>query len=223
MRLYLNDDLKAEIEINLSRMQQHYLKNVMRVKREGEVLVFNGRDGEWLANFKDGSLKIIKQIRLQKFLPKLKIAYAPIKSDRNDFLLEKLCELGVTDFYPIITERTIIRKINEEKISIKMIEAAEQCERLELPTVHPIEYLENFLKNWRGGKIFVGDERKAKMDLRDIQFAENDVFIIGPEGGFNDKERNLFDAYKVERVRLGNLILRAETAAIAVTSFLKFR
>jgi 16S rRNA (uracil1498-N3)-methyltransferase len=233
-RLYISSDLDPHNTIVLSQDQAHYLIHVMRLQLGDEVLVFNGRDGEWITKIegiskKSATLSLARQSRPQINLTPLALIFAPIKHDRLHFMVEKATELGVTDFYPIITSRCQIPKINHDKIYKTIIEAAEQSERLCIPTLHNMQKLTGFLTLPPKIKIFACAERThgQTLGLLDFVVAEHPKghhpdgygVIIGPEGGFTPLEIKLLES-KTSLCSLGAQILRTETAAIKALSLL---
>lgn len=220
-RLYTPNPLKDKISVSLDKDQTHYLVNVLRRKEEDYVRLFNGQNGEWLGRLKNISKKsadilIEKQLRPQPVhLQKIHAVFCPIKKHRQDFMIEKAVELGVTDFYPVLTQNTEVRKINEERITQQIFEAAEQCERLEIPKLHSIQRLEEFLGEWSAAPLFSCIERYNATPLQDIQLEKNSnyAFLIGPEGGFTKEEKKLL-SQKSQAVDLGETVLRCETALI---------
>lgn len=224
-RLYTELDLKAGQDVELTIEQVHYLRNVLRRNPQDAIRLFNGRDGEWLCtltilNKKNASAQAIRQTREQTATSRRIHAYfPPIKKNRMDFLIEKAVELGVTDLYPIITSNTEIHKLNEDRLRAHIIEAAEQCERLDLPKLHSITQAKNAIHN-SGIPIHAAIERhKCKnfhpRDNQDI------AVLIGPEGGFTTEEtKMMLDHQNVIGVSLGNNILRAETALIKLLSLI---
>ncbi len=222
-RLYLNASFEENAKISLNLEHSHYLKNVLR-KNEGAVLrVFNGQNGEWLALIdalgkKSGDIILTEQIKEQTNAPApLNLFFSPIKKQRMDFLIEKAVELGVTGLYPVIMNRTENRKLNESRMNAQIIEAAEQCERLDLPILHPSQKLNDIL----GQDLFMCLERKAgAKPISSYSYKDGASFIIGPEGGFDTQETKLLLANeKITAINLGDNILRAETAAIACLSY----
>lgn len=185
------------------------------------VRIFNGRDGEYIAkisiiNKKNIELKWLERIREQtQSLRKIHLYCAPIKKDRMGFMIEKAVELGVTDIHPIATDRTQNAKINHEKIEKQIIEAAEQCERMDIPTLHPIQKLSDCRFDF---EVYAGIER-AHVERFNPQTTNDIGVIIGPEGGWSDAEIEYLSNHKnVTAVSLGDNILRAETAAIFMLS-----
>lgn len=221
-RLYVEHDLYDQAVIALAPSQAHYLNNVMR-KKDGEpVRLFNGRDGEWLGylenlNKKSGNV-VLKEYLKEQPLKKRRIhlLFTPIKKNRQDWLIEKAVELGVTDFHPVLTQNTEVRKINEERVTTQILEASEQCERFEIPKLHTLTKAEEKIASWPLGiKILSCLERYDAPALTDHIPSENQniAFLIGPEGGFTRYEKEMIAA-RTQPVDLGETILRVETAVI---------
>ncbi len=203
-------------------------------KGSGDFLrVFNGVDGEWLARIddikkKNGVAILTQKVREQgESRPPLLLFFSPIKKQRMDFLIEKSVELGVTELYPVIFNRTENRKINEERICSQIIEASEQCERLDVPTLHPIQKLSEVLSR-KGGVVggiplMVCLERdNVSVPLSSLSYDGGCAFMVGPEGGFDSDEVSCLKSDKgMSFVNLGDDILRAETAAVACLSYAK--
>lgn len=224
-RLYLNAPLGQNAQISLETAQAHYLRNVLRRDVGDMVRVFNGRDGEWLARIddlgkKNGVLSAQEMLRAQPAQRRsLALYFAPIKKQRMDILIEKAVELGATDLYPVLTNRTENRKISIEKIMAQVIEAAEQCERMDVPRVHEARGLHAAIKG-REGVIYAAIERAQVQDLADCRMDGDVAFLIGPEGGFDSGEIEMISgASNVCAVSLGAHVLRAETAALACLSY----
>ncbi len=221
-RLYVESNFHTGAHILPQADAVHYLCHVLR-KNVGDVVrIFNGRDGEARARIetitkKSMTLYCESLLRPQPGAPPLRaLAFAPLKGPRLDILIEKAVELGVSDFYPLITRFTQHHKLNEPRIARHIIEAAEQSERMTIPVFHPLRSLEDFLKN-PPASIFAALERGDFPRLKPQQAPW--CFLIGPEGGFSDDEKNRIQA-TTQPVNLGETILRAETAAIAGLSIL---
>lgn len=209
--------------LTLDKDHAHYLKNVLRLNEGDTLQVFN-ETGEWLAQINDlkksqASLVLSQQLRHPETLPRLGLAFAPLKHDAQSFLLEKATELGVTDLYPVITHRCNIHKISQEKWAKNTIEASQQCERLTPPTVHPLQPLEVFFKSVGDHTLFMAKERGDAVPIAQAlagPLSKPCIFLIGPEGGFTPQEFTLVaKAPNVQFIHLGPRILRAETAALA--------
>lgn len=209
-----------------------YLVKVMRQKNNSIILVFNAIDGEFEANIidirkKDLEIKIIKKIREIEILPKITLAFAPVKNVRIDFVASKACEMGVTNFSPIITKRTIVKKINQERFMANIKEAIEQCNRNDMATLQQIASLSNFLANCHQDQLIIlCDETISKPKIKEI-LQENKnyneiILLIGPEGGFAPEELQMMRKINnLHPVTLGPTILRADTAIIAALALIK--
>ncbi len=226
-RLYVEDDLIGETEIIIHDMQTHYLKNVLR-KNEGDQLrLFNGRHGEWIANITNISKKQTCAILSENLKEqptrehRIHLLFSPIKKNRMDMLIEKAVELGATDLHPIITQNTENRKLNQDRLLAQIIEAAEQCERLDLPALHPELPLKKLLEGWNAPQaLFVALER-APNTMHLARATDHAYILIGPEGGFTEQEQELMLGHNaVTAISLGEHILRAETAALKALSLL---
>ena len=197
----------------------------MRLEIGALIQVFNGKDGLYLAKLselgkKKGAAQLIECIQKQpQSNVSLSLYFVPIKKDRQDFMIEKATELGVTDLYPLKSQHGQMGKIKPERIEAQIFEAAEQCERLDIPKLHKMNDLQHFLRHWSTEKILYVCAERA--DARPIGYyvepgtCDNAAFLIGPEGGFSTEEMALFDQYSfIRKINLGTRILRAETAAI---------
>lgn len=236
--------IKPNQTIEINDNDFNYLTKVMRKKIGDELLIFNGCDGEWLARIslidkRMCQIQTIHQNKSQYFPPKITLAFAPVKNVRIDFIAAKATELGVTKFQPIITAHSIVDKINLEKFKANTKEAAEQCERTDLPEVYQAIKLDIFLKNLNKNQILIlcdesGNGKKASKVLPHIAIPElnqqsnsrgiqNEVIILtGPEGGFSKSEFAKFDTIKnLHKITLGPRILRADTAIISATTLVQ--
>lgn len=220
-RLYISADLREEESITLETPQAHYFRNVLRRQDGDLVRLFNGRDGEWLGHLqnltkKAGSVVLKKQLKAQpQKARRVHLLFAPIKKHRMDWLIEKAVELGATDFHPILTQNTDVRKINEERTQKQIFEAAEQCERLEIPVFHGIEKLETVLQRWPDHiPVLACLERFDAVPIAQQAPKSTDIaLLIGPEGGFTSEEKESI-AKQAIPVCLGETVLRCETAVI---------
>lgn len=222
-RIFVKKHLCNNVVIELETSQVHYLHNVLRRKENSLIRLFNGVDGEWLGVItaigkKSGQIALQEQLLKQPIKTrKIHLIFTPIKKHRMDWLIEKAVELGTTDFHPVITQNTEIRKIKEERLNTQIFEAAEQCERLEIPKLHEINKLYNLIENWsKNTPILSCIERFNATQLKDIasKYKKSDIAVlIGPEGGFTKQEKEDIGG-KTIPVSLGNTILRCETAVI---------
>ncbi|RKQ70006.1 16S rRNA (uracil(1498)-N(3))-methyltransferase [Oceanibaculum indicum] len=224
-RLHTGESLAAGVAVTLPKGQAHYLRSVLRLSPGDRLALFNGRDGEWLAEISDLGKALalvtpLEQLRPQAVEPDLWLVFAPLKHARIDYLAEKATELGVSALCPVFTQRTIVSRVNEERLLANAIEAAEQSERLSVPEVMPARKLEAMLADWPAGRrLLVCDEtgggRPISEALADNVSGGNAV-LIGPEGGFTETELDgLRKLPFVTAISLGPRVLRADTAALA--------
>lgn len=223
-RLYLPDDLSSGAEIDLLQTQAHFLGKVLRLKPGAEVRVFNAANGEWLANLtqitkRSAVITISKILREPVPTPDIWLLFAPIKKARTDFIVEKATELGASVIQPVITRRTTSPHIKMDRMHAQVIEAAEQTERLDIPTVSEPINLVDLLSKWDSKRALIfadeaGDAAPAITTLKNIPAPA--AILIGPEGGFDPEERILLRAQSfVTPISLGPRILRADTAVAA--------
>lgn len=223
-RLYVTGDLGAGMAVALDEGPSHYLLHVMRAKPGNRVLLFNGREGEWLAEIGQASKRgvtatCLSQTRPQAGEPDIWLAFAPIKKTPADYLVQKATELGVSRLLPVFTRRTIVARVNLERMAANAAEAAEQSERLTVPEIREAADLDKLLASWpKERRLYFCDEGGGAKPLAE---AAGDVggpaaILTGPEGGFDPAERDLLRAQSfVVPVTLGPRILRADTAALA--------
>lgn len=227
IRLYLEHPLAAGQSLPLDRDQAHYLFGVMRRSAGDRILVFNGRDGEWLAEVSNaqkrgGTLAVIEQTRPLQLPPDLWLVFAPIKKARTDFIVEKATELGVARIQPVKTQFTISERLNRDRLQAHAVEAAEQCGGTFVPEVNDIAPLNQVLSNWPSDrKIIFCDEAMVGQTVTDAKDMPKPpvAVLIGPEGGFSDDERLRIGTMEQSTgISLGPRILRADTAAVAAIS-----
>jgi 16S rRNA (uracil1498-N3)-methyltransferase len=223
-RLYVTGDLGADVAVVLDEGQAHYLLHVLRARVGNRVLLFNGRDGEWLAEIlaagKRGmTATCLKQTQTQAFVPDIWLVFAPVKKTPSDYLVQKATELGVSCLLPVFTRRTIVARINEERITANAIEAAEQSARLSVPEIREGMALEKLLAAWpKERRLFFCDEGGDARPLAEAARGARGpaAILTGPEGGFDPAERQMLRTLPfVTPVTLGSRILRADTAALA--------
>jgi 16S rRNA (uracil1498-N3)-methyltransferase len=225
IRLYTNQPLSAGSSIELSPENVHYLSNVMRKKAGYQLELFNGKDGQWLGEIeslqkKSGQVRILNQTRMQKPEPDIWLCFAPVKNAPINNLVEKATELGVSVLQPVITNRTIVNRVNTERLVANVMDASQQCERLTLPTVQEPLKLEKLLENWDiSRKLILCDESgKGQTIIPALQALKQTpcAILIGPEGGFSQTEFEIMrNKPYIIPVSMGPRILRADTAAIA--------
>ena len=227
IRLFFSNILSANLTDKLDKSQPHYLIKVMRVKKNEVFSLFN-KEGEWEAKILEISkniveFKTIKQLRQKKNIKELWLAFSPIKSNYQNFMIQKATELGVTKFLPIIFDRTVVRKINKERLEKIVIEASEQSNRINVPLIEPTQNLDNFLKKNSMDLIFTdlnsNNKKIDKSKLTDKPIC----IIIGPEGDFSETEREEILSFKgVQPLKINENILRSETAVISAISIINY-
>ena len=227
IRLFFSNILSANLTDKLDKSQSHYLTKVMRVN-ENEVFSLFNKEGEWEAKILRISKNIVefkttKQLRHKENTKELWLAFSPIKSNYQNFMIQKATELGVTKFLPIIFDRTVVRKINKERLEKIVIEASEQSNRLNVPEIEKAQNLKNFLNSNSMDLIFTdlnSDNKKIdKSKLTDKPIC----IIIGPEGDFSEAEREEILSFKgVQSLKINENILRSETAVISAISIINY-
>jgi 16S rRNA (uracil1498-N3)-methyltransferase len=226
-RLYVTPDLGANMAVSLDEGQAHYLLHVLRAKNGNRVLLFNGRDGEWLAEIAQAGKRgvtatCLKQTQAQSGTPDIWLAFAPVKKTPADYLVQKAAELGVSCLLPVFTRRTIVGRINPERMAANAVEAAEQSGRMSVPEIRAGVSLEKLLGGWpKERRLFFCDEGGDAKPLADAARGSHGpaAILTGPEGGFDPAEREMLRALPfVVPVTLGPRILRADTAALAALS-----
>ena len=231
-RLFLDAPFDAGREIALDRAQANYLLNVLRLSEGGAVLVFNGRDGEWRAGIrgsgrKSASLLPLEQTRAQTSPPDLDLLFAPLKHARLDYMVQKAVEMGAGRLRPVFTRRTIVSRVNLDRVRANAIEAAEQCGILAVPAILPAEDLEPALRRLEPERLLVFCDEDAPAGrpgdaLASAASGQPLALLIGPEGGFSPEEREtLLARENVLRLSLGPRILRADTAAVAALAVIQ--
>ncbi len=224
-RLYVTGDLGEGVAVTLDEGQTHYLLHVLRAKPGNLVSLFNGRDGEWLAEITEGSKRGViatcrQQIDVQRGTPDIWLAFAPVKKTPSDYLVQKAAELGVSVLQPVFTRRTIVSRINEERMAANAVEAAEQSGRLTVPEIRTGVTLDKLLAGWPRERRLLfcdegGDAKTMTQAARESRGGPCGI-LTGPEGGFDPAERAALRALPfVVPVSLGPRILRADTAALA--------
>lgn len=223
-RLYVETPLGLGARVDLDAAQANYLGNVMRLKEGDRLLIFDGMSGEWLAEVAEAgrkrmTLAVGKATRPQESAPDLWLAFAPVKKGRVDWLVEKAVELGVARLLPVVTQRTIVDKLNLDRMRSHIIEAAEQCGRTALAEIYEPVRLDTFLKGRDGERIlYFADEAGGEPAATAFQPGAAAI-LTGPEGGFTPEEAAAVRSAPNSRaVSLGPRILRAETAALAAVA-----
>ncbi|MES2471724.1 MAG: 16S rRNA (uracil(1498)-N(3))-methyltransferase [Pseudomonadota bacterium] len=224
-RLYVTGDLGEGVAVTLDEGQTHYLLHVLRAKQGNLVALFNGRDGEWLAEITEAGKRGVtatcrQQIDAQHGTPDIWLAFAPVKKTPSDYLVQKAAELGVSVLQPVFTRRTIVSRINEERMAANAVEAAEQSGRLTVPEIRVGVTFDKLLAGWPQDRRLLfcdegGDAKTMTQAARESRGGPCGI-LTGPEGGFDPAERAALRALPfVVPVSLGPRILRADTAGLA--------
>lgn len=233
-RLFVDFPLTTDCEVTLERDQSNYLINVLRKRAGDEVVLFNGKDGAWRAAIetpgkKAVTLRLVDQTATQTPPSDLWYGFAPLKSARLDYMIQKATEMGVGIIQPVTTQHTQVKRIKIDRIQANAIEAAEQCEVLSVPEIAPQTTLARLIDSWSAEhgerKLILADEGEASaspVDALNKLKGQKLGLLIGPEGGFSDDERTLLrkQAFVVP-VSLGPRILRADTAAVAALAVIQ--
>lgn len=230
-RLFVEARLGPDASIELSKDQSNYLLNVLRLNESAELLVFNGRDGEWLARLeqpskKKAALLTREQTRPQPPDPDLVYLFAPLKQARLDYMVQKAVEMGAGALQPVLTQHTQVHKLNLDRLRANAVEAAEQCGILSIPVIDAPLKIERLLENWDADRQILFCDEGAETDnplplLASLKRGSKAV-LIGPEGGFSDDERRMLTALPfVTPIPLGPRILRADTAAVAALALVQ--
>jgi 16S rRNA (uracil1498-N3)-methyltransferase len=225
VRLFVERPLAAGAPIACTAEQANYLLNVLRLGAGAEILVFNGRDGEWRARLAEVgkrrcTLACVAPTRPQQEGPDVYYLFAPLKHARLDYMVQKATEMGVAHLQPVLTRRTIAARVNLERMRANVIEAAEQCGVLRVPTVGEPLKLDALLAAWDGKRklIFCDEAADVANPLAALAAVEAKplAVLIGPEGGFDVSERALLrEQPNALAISLGPRIMRADTAAVA--------
>ena len=229
IRLFFSESLSLNFASKLNMSQSHYLAKVMRIK-VGECFSLFNHTGEWQAKIDKISKGIVefvvtKHLRSQENSKEVWLAFSPIKSNYFNFMIQKSTELGITKFLPIIFDRTIVRKINKQRLEKVIIEAAEQSNRINVPKIEKPQNLKSFLsKNKSKMNLIFTDlnSENKKLDLNKL-INKPICIIIGPEGDFSENEREEILFYEgVNSIKINENILRSETAAISAISIVNY-
>jgi 16S rRNA (uracil1498-N3)-methyltransferase len=233
-RLYVDAPLAPGAAILLDRAQANYLTNVLRLPDGAELLIFNGRDGEWRAalsgNRKSTALTVLAIIRPQEDPCDLHYLFAPLKHARLDYMVQKAVEMGASLLRPVHTQHTQATRLNAERMRANVIEAAEQCGVLAVPEVAPLARLDSLLEDWPHDRrlVFCDEDAPIRDPIEALRVAQKGegqhrlAILIGPEGGFDAREREkLLSLPQAIRLSLGPRILRADTAAVAALALVQ--
>jgi len=225
IRLFFPKSLSLNLTSKLDKPQSHYISKVMRIKSNEVFSLFNN-GGEWEAKIKEISKGIVefnitKQLRQKENSKEIWLAFSPIKSNYFNFMMQKATELGVTKFIPIVFDRSVVRKINHNRVEKIIIEASEQSNRINVPVLEKCQNLKNFLsKNNKKIELIFADLNTENKKLEIKKTTDKPIcVIIGPEGDFSEKERKEILSFEgVKKININENILRSETAAISALS-----
>ena len=230
-RLFVPSNLANGAGFDANLQQSHYLGKVLRLSEGAEVLLFNGRDGEWSAKIvgmtkKAMRFEVLEQQRPQPDHPDLVYCFSPLKVGRLDYLLQKAVEMGAGVLVPVITQHTQLAKPNIHRLRANAVEAAEQCGILAIPEVREKVKLEHLLGSWDKERrlIFCDEDASTNNPMTALQaISERKLaLLVGPEGGFSDDERRMLRSLSfVTAIPLGPRILRADTAAVAALAMIQ--
>lgn len=233
-RLFVETPLKPGAVLELDKNQSNYLLNVLRSREGSRVIVFNGRDGAWLAEIgmagkKTAALTLTRQTAPQPEPASLWYGFAPLKTGRLDYMIQKATEMGAGIIQPVVTQYTQLSRLKPERLRANAIEAAEQCEVLNVPEIAAEITLERLLDTWpqdHADRLLVfadeGEAAASPADRLRAAAGRQIGLLIGPEGGFSDEERTLLRGKPfVLPVSLGPRILRADTAAVAALAVIQ--
>ena len=229
IRLFFPENLSLNLTAKLDKSQSHYLNKVMRVKVDETFSLFNS-SGEWTTKI-NGIFKgvveftVIKHLKSKENSKEVWLAFSPIKSNYFSFMIQKSTELGITKFLPIIFNRTIVRKINKQRLEKVIIEAAEQSNRINIPRIEKPQNLKSFLSKNKSKMNLIFTDLNSKNKKLNLNKLTNKpiCIIIGPEGDFSEAEREEILSYEgVNSIKINENILRSETAAISAISIISY-
>ena len=229
IRLFYLGSLSLNLNDRLNKLQSHYINKVMRVKIKESFSLFN-ENGEWEAKITRISNGIVEfiitvQKRQKENRREIWLAFSPIKSNYFNFMIQKATELGVTKFIPINCDRTIVRKINLERLKKIVVESCEQSNRLKLPIIENIVSFESFINKNDKIQIIFGDINTSNtvINTKNLSNLDPVCILIGPEGDFTEKEREkILKMKKIQPLKINENILRSETAVISTLSIVNY-
>lgn len=233
-RLFVGPDLAEGAPIALDREKRNHMVNVLRMKNGNQLVAFNGRDGAWLSALRVVGRKQVELLPIERIAPQsqpsnLWLFFAPVKSARLDYMVQKATEMGAAHLQPVLTRHTVAGRVNLDRMRANVIAAAEQCEVLAIPQVHSPVRLDRLIEDWpeahAGRRLVFADEgegRGSPLETLKSIAGEPVGLLVGPEGGFSDEERALLRAQRfVVAISLGPRILRADTAAVAALAVIQ--
>jgi 16S rRNA (uracil1498-N3)-methyltransferase len=231
IRLYFSDKIQSNLSSHLTKEQTHYLRDVMRLKTGDKLSIFNTQ-GEWNAIIEsydknETKIKIMEKVRDKNNEKNIWLAFSPIKQNPLNFVIQKGTELGVQKFIPILSERTVVREINIERVKKIIIESSEQSNRISVPEINKPESLKKFLSQFpKKASLIFCDINSTENSLKNILKKNNEkpvCVLIGPEGDFSENERKMIiDLNQTHSISLAKNILKAETAALSAITIVNY-
>jgi len=232
VRIYLDKKLNLDLDLILEKEDAHYLKNVMRLREGDNVFLFNSKDGEFKGEIissdkKNTKVKLITKIENINKPGNISLIFSLVKSSKLDYLIQKCTEVGVKSFFPIISEKSVAKNLNIQRIERIIKESCEQSNQLYLPAIHAVEKLEKKLKSLdKNSIVFFADINSSNKKIEEVlKNNKNREFylLVGPEGDFSLKERDLLNSMSnCISISLGQNILRSETAAVVGLTILNY-
>ena len=233
VRIYLDKKLNLDLDLILEKEDAHYLKNVMRLREGDNVFLFNSKDGEFKGEIissdkKNTKVKLISKIENINKPGNISLIFSLIKSSKLDYLIQKCTEVGVKSFFPIISEKSVAKNLNLQRIETIIKESCEQSNQLYVPAIHAVEKLEKKLKSLdKNSIVFFADINSSNKKIEEVlKNNKNREFylLVGPEGDFSLKERDLLNSMSnCISISLGQNILRSETAAVVGLTILNYQ
>ena len=231
IRLYFPDKIQSDLSSHLPKEQTHYIKDVMRLKIGDKLSIFN-ISGEWNAIIqsyekKGARIKVMKKVREKENEKNIWLAFSLIKQNPLNFIIQKGTELGIQKFIPILTERSMVREINIERIKKIIVEASEQSNRISVPEINSPKSLKDFLLQFpKNGYLIFCDINSDKNNLKKILEKKNNTplcILVGPEGDFSEYERKMIiEQTQTFSISLAKNILKAETAALCAIAIVNY-
>ena len=231
IRLYFSDKIQSNLSSHLTKEQTHYLRDVMRLKTGDKLSIFNTQ-GEWNAIIEsydknETKIKIMEKVRDKNNEKNIWLAFSPIKQNPLNFVIQKGTELGVQRFIPILSERTVVREINIERIKKIIVESSEQSNRISIPEINKPEILKKFLSQFpKNGSLIFCDINSNQNSLKNILAKNTDgpiCILVGPEGDFLENERKvIINLNQTHSISLARNILKAETAALSAITIVNY-
>ena len=227
IRLYVETKISKSIGIKISKDQNHYLKNVMKVKVGQVILIFNSISGEWNARYENGGLTAINCLRKKEnFVSDIWVCFSLIKPKKINFLIEKISEIGVSKVFPLITEHSHKHILRQKRLQKIAVESVEQSNGINIPNIMDTKHIKNFLEDFnKDREIIICDEKEDDNHISNILKkikGKKIAIFIGPIGGWSKSERDIFfNLSNCKTVSLGARLLKADTAAIYALSCIK--